>query len=81
MPAHPNWKPNPVFAKGETIIAVGVSGYEYQLTEGKEYVCLHGTEKGIFAGRPYVTVIGDRGREVSCHATRFAINCTESKTI
>lgn len=71
MPAHPNWVPNPKFKKGEPIIAVGVTGFRH-LTEGKEYICLNGTEPGIVAGNDYVTVIGDNGVEVSVHSSRFA---------
>ena len=38
-------------------------GY-YTLTEGKFYECLYGLEEGIFSDRPFVTVIGDNGKEV-----------------
>jgi hypothetical protein len=47
-------------------------GY-YTLTEGKVYECLYGLEEGIFSDRPFVTVIGDNGKEVGAHASRFEI--------
>lgn len=43
------------------------------LTEGKVYECLYGLEEGIFEDRPFVTVIGDTGKEVSAHASRFEV--------
>ena len=50
------------------------AAYDYpNLTEGKIYTCLNGLEDGIFEDRPFVTVIGDKGREVTCHASRFTV--------
>ncbi len=45
----------------------------YTLTEGKVYECLYGLEEGIFSDRPFVTVIGDNGKEVVAHASRFEV--------
>ncbi len=52
------------------IIAQGVRGIR-DLTHGKQYTALYGIEEGIFACRPFVTVIDDVGKEYSCHASRF----------
>lgn len=43
------------------------------LTEGKVYECLYGLEDGIFEDRPFVSVIGDNGKEVGAHASRFEL--------
>ena len=56
----------------QTLICVAARGI-HNLTQGKEYVCLYGLEEGIFADRPYVTVIGDDGKKLCCHATRFEV--------
>ena len=47
-------------------------GY-YTLTECKVYECLYVLEDGIFSDRPFVTVIGDNGKEVGAHASRFEV--------
>lgn len=54
------------------IKAVGVRD-ERRLTKGKIYITLHGIEAGIFKDSPYVTVVDDDGRNLSCHASRFEI--------
>lgn len=53
--------------------AIGVRDISDKLTTGKEYEALFGIEEGIFLDRPYVTVIGDNGKQYSCHASRFKI--------
>ena len=58
------------FKPGEMITAHGVHGLT-NLTTGKQYECLHGTEPGIFESRPFVTVIDDNGKKYSCHQSRF----------
>jgi HKD family nuclease len=45
----------------------------YQLTEGKVYSCMYGLEEGVFETRPYVSVIGNHGKPLSCHASRFEL--------
>lgn len=57
---------------GDKIKCRNSIGY-YNLTEGKVYECLHGLEEGIFSDRSFVTVIGDNGKEVGAHASRFEI--------
>ncbi|WPH60380.1 hypothetical protein [Vibrio phage vB_VpaS_SD15] len=55
---------------GEMITAYGVRGLD-NLTTGKQYKCVNGTEPGIFETRPFVTVIDDNGNEYACHQSRF----------
>lgn len=57
---------------GDKIKCLNNIGY-YTLTEGKIYTCLYGLEDGIFANRPFVTVINDNGKEVGAHASRFEV--------
>lgn len=69
-------KPDPVFTPGQVVVATHVNGYEYKLTEGKQYTVVdysvpYTAENG-FTFPAYVTVIGDRGKEVVSHAYRFA---------
>lgn len=55
-----------------TLIASGVRGIR-DLTEGKEYEASEDIEEGIFSDRPYVSVIDDAGKRMSCHAHRFLV--------
>lgn len=48
------------------------SGYYYDLSKGATYRCVNGIEAGIFPSWPYITVVGDNGKEISAHASRFA---------
>lgn len=57
------------FKTGDIIKAYGTRGVN--LTYGKEYRCLYGTEKGIFPDRPFVSVINDLGQECAYHQSRF----------
>lgn len=59
------------FKPCDEMVCLRTDGYEYSLTEGKTYICLNGTEEGIFADRPFVSFIGDDGREYQAHASRF----------
>lgn len=54
------------------IEAVGVRGLR-DLTTGKQYETIEGIEEGIFADRPFVTIIDDAGNRQSMHAKRFNI--------
>ena len=56
----------------QVIIAVGARGL-HNLTNNKEYICINGTESGIFSDRPYVTVIDDNNNKCSCHQSRFKL--------
>jgi hypothetical protein len=58
--------------EGTELLAVGVSDIR-ELTEGKLYKALYGWEKGIYKDRPYVSIIGDNGKQYSCHLSRFRI--------
>lgn len=58
------------FEPGETIICVSNEGYR-NLTIGKTYICLYGTEEGIFGSRPYVSVQDDVGRKATTYDWRF----------
>lgn len=58
--------------KGTMLKCIGAYDYRH-LTEGKVYECLYGLEEGIFESRPYVSVIGDNGDKLSCHASRFEL--------
>jgi len=58
------------FKKGDWVWCIAARD-ERNLTIGKNYEVLRDEEKGIFADRPFVTVMGDEGR-LSCHASRFA---------
>jgi hypothetical protein len=55
---------------GSEIIAVGTRDVDW-LTSGKAYAAVHGKEEGIFESRPFVSVVGDDGKEHSCHLSRF----------
>lgn len=57
---------------GDTIYLTGSRGITNHLTHNKAYKALYGGEEGIFAGSPYVTVIGDNGEKYSCHLSRFS---------
>lgn len=59
-----------IIQPNELITAYGTRGMR-NLTAGKEYVCINGTEAGLFPGRPYVSVIDDDGKLYSCHQSRF----------
>lgn len=59
-----------IIKAGEMITAYGTRGIR-NLTRGKAYKCLNGTEEGIFASSPFVTVIDDDGKEYSFHQSRF----------
>ena len=58
------------FEKGESMRAV-VTRDVAALTKGRVYKCLNGTEPGIFETRPYVTVVDDFGKNLTCHQRRF----------
>lgn len=57
---------------GTKLIAIGTRGYP-DLTEQKSYIAINGAEEGIFETRPFVTVVGDKGINLSCHLSRFII--------
>lgn len=59
-------------AERDSVVCLDSRGYSRRLTEGNIYQCLFGVEVGIFTSSPYITVIGDDGKQVSCHASRFA---------
>jgi hypothetical protein len=58
------------FVKGDTLLCLGDRGVE-NLTHGKKYTALFNLEPGIFESRPFITVISDNGKPLSCHAARF----------
>jgi len=60
-----------VFKKDQIITAYGTRGVS--LTKNKEYKCINGTEEGIFATRPFVTVTNDNGKQASYHQSRFEL--------
>jgi len=60
-----NFRPN------QEIICTASRGFEGALTTGHVYRCMYGTEEGILAYRPFVTVVDDNGHTLSCHASRF----------
>ena len=55
---------------GSKITAIGTRDLDW-LTSGVDYVAINGREAGIFATRPFVTVVGDDGKKHSCHLSRF----------
>lgn len=55
----------------EKVIAIGTESTNGNLTKFKEYKAIRGLEAGIFANRPFVTVLGEYGKPFSCHASRF----------
>lgn len=61
-----------IIRRGMKVKCLAASGY-HDLTEGKVYVALHDQEQGVFAGMPYVRVIGDLGEEVMAYARRFKL--------
>lgn len=61
----------PIFNPNEEMIAIGTRGIEHLITKDKKYTCLYGNEKGMFPGRPYVSLISNEGKQVSMHASRF----------
>ena len=58
--------------KGTKIVLINNSGYP-QLTMGKEYEAAEDAEPGIFASRPFVTIINDFGNPSVCHLSRFEL--------
>lgn len=60
-------------AVGADIVALGTVGISDKLTLGKVYQAIYGLEAGIFADRPFVTVICNTGKHFSCHASRFRL--------
>lgn len=58
------------FKAGDRLTCHGARNYP-GLTRGKVYELINDLEGGIFPDRPYVTVIGDHGKEISCHVSRF----------
>ena len=60
------------------LIAIGTRGLKNRLTIGKQYVTLYGIEGGVLEYKPYVTVIDDNGKKLSCHYDRF-IDITDKK--
>jgi hypothetical protein len=56
---------------GSRIVAVGTRDMGGQLTRGKVYTAINGREEGMFATRPYVTVVSDDGNKHSYHLSRF----------
>lgn len=68
---------NPVFEKGEKVRAL--CNYAYNITKGKTYEVVmyepefcDGRNSAWFTWPAYLTVIGDDGKAVGCHAHRFA---------
>lgn len=59
------------YAAGELAVCIGARTHPNHLTNGKEYEILYGLEGGVFTDRPFVTVVGDHGQPLSCHASRF----------
>ncbi|GEM_PF-3929015 len=58
--------------EGSSIIAIGTRDMP-TLTKGKIYTAIYGVEQGIFETRPFVTVIDDDGKKLSCHLSRFIL--------
>jgi len=60
------------FKRGDTLKCISSLGTG-QLTDGREYIAATTEQEGIFASRPFVSVIGDNGDEYHYHASRFAL--------
>ncbi len=61
-----------IFKAGQTVVSIG--SYAYLLTEGKQYIVVKYEAECPdlnFTWPAYVTVIGDSGKPVTCHAYRF----------
>ena len=65
-----------MFEKGEVVVCSGSRGYS--LTTGKEYEVIKydpplpdSSSVSGFTWPAYVAVIGDNGKELYCHASRF----------
>lgn len=61
------------FKRGDRVRCLYAWGYPLQLTVGRVYPVTKDEEAGIFADRPFVTVEGDSGDNIECHASRFAL--------
>lgn len=56
---------------GDVVVCTGNRGVEHELTNGKEYIAIHGLEPGLLPYRPLITVIEDGGDRAVYHAHRF----------
>lgn len=64
----------PIFKTGDKVKCLNATGY--LLTKGKVYEISEYEPKfrlGNFTFPPYVKVIGDNGKMLHCHATRFKL--------
>lgn len=62
-----------MFKRGDLVTCVNSQSYERDLTEGKTYTIDKDLGLGIFATWHYVTVFGDKDRNVICYASRFKL--------
>jgi hypothetical protein len=73
------WKWMKTVVPDMPILAIGVRDYP-NLTSFKVYTAINGREEGIFETSPFVTVIGDDGKKLTCHLSRFGPVVTASDT-
>ena len=67
------------FKKGDKLICVRyIPGLPY-LTTNKKYTAIKDQEPGTFKTDPYITVTGDTGKPLTCHASRFELIRGDSK--
>ena len=59
-----------VFEKGEAMLAQDFDDF-VNVTEGKRYDCLYGTETRGWSDHWYVTIVDDTGDQFSCRQSRF----------
>lgn len=53
--------------------ATGTRDLVGRLATNKEYKSLYGIEEGFFQDRPFVTVLDDSNKKLTCHLSRFEI--------
>jgi hypothetical protein len=59
------------FKKGDKLMCIRYDRPGIYLTWNKIYTAIKDEEPGIFATDPYITVKGDFGKNLTCHASRF----------
>ena len=59
------------FKEGDELRCIRYDRPGIYLTNNKIYIAIRDQEPGIFETDPYITITGDTGKPLMCHASRF----------
>lgn len=61
------------FKKGDSLRCVGWRTTDGSLRANGIYEALTDVQEGMFSDRPYIVVMGEKGKSYGCHAHRFVL--------